>query len=234
VRARVVAIALAIALIPTLAAADTTDDQPELVRMRFVERGDWLTATTKLNKLFDSGAYDALGSGIPSTVVIRMWVYPQGSNEPIAFTALERSCVYDLWDEVYTLQLTDQTGKTKVKVKKRADALEQLTELADVQIAELALMPYDQVYQLAIEAELNPVSKETQAEVRRWLSKGTGEGLDHGSSFFGSFVSVFVNSKIPEADRVVLLRSQPFYRPKPQQASPPPQQSAPPTQGAPP
>jgi hypothetical protein len=209
----VVAIALAIALVPTLAIAE--DDAPEQVRMRFVERGDWLTATTKLSKLFDSGAYDALGSGIPSTVVIRMWVYPQGSNEPVAFTALERSCVYDLWDEVYTLQLTDVAGKTKIKVKKRADALEQLTDLTDVQIAELALMPYEQVYQLAIEAELNPVSKETQAEVRRWLSKGTGEGLDHGSTFFGSFVSVFVNSKIPEADRVVLLRSQPFYRPKP-------------------
>jgi hypothetical protein len=29
-------------------------------------------------------------------------------------------------------------------------------------------------------------------------------------------VSVFVNSKIPEADRVLRLRSQPFFRPKPQ------------------
>jgi len=51
--------------------------------------------------------------------------------------------------------------------------------------------------------------------VRRWLSQGTGGGLDRGGAFFGSFVSVFVNPKIAEADRVLRLRSQPFYRPKP-------------------
>jgi hypothetical protein len=65
-------------------------------------------------------------------------------------------------------------------------------------------------------AELNPVSAATMAEVRRWLSDGSGGGLDRGGSFFGSFVSVFVNLKLPAADRVVRLRSQPFFRPRPQ------------------
>jgi hypothetical protein len=51
--------------------------------------------------------------------------------------------------------------------------------------------------------------------VRRWLSQGTGGGLDRGGVFFGSFVSVFVNPKIADADRVLRIRSQPFYRPKP-------------------
>jgi hypothetical protein len=35
-----------------------------------------------------------------------------------------------------------------------------------------------------------------------------------GSSFFGSFVSVFVNPKIPVSDRTLKLRSQAFYRTK--------------------
>jgi hypothetical protein len=59
------------------------------------------------------------------------------------------------------------------------------------------------------------VSQETLAEVRRWLSNGSGGGLDRGGAFFGSFVSVFVNLKVPEADRVLRIRSQPFYRPEP-------------------
>ena len=63
--------------------------------------------------------------------------------------------------------------------------------------------------------DLNPVSPETLTEVRRWLSQGTGGGLDRGGVFFGSFVSVFVNPKIAEADRVLRIRSQPFFRPKP-------------------
>jgi hypothetical protein len=71
------------------------------------------------------------------------------------------------------------------------------------------------VFVLGMVVELNPVSQQTLAEVRRWLSLGTGGGLDHGGSFFGSFVSVFVNPKLPAADRVFRLRSQPFFRPKP-------------------
>ena len=67
----------------------------------------------------------------------------------------------------------------------------------------------------SLTVQLNPVSKETLAEVRRWLSQGTGGGLDRGGVFFGSFVSVFVNPKIADADRVLRIRSQPFYRPKP-------------------
>jgi hypothetical protein len=215
---RAVAAVAAIAALAVAAPAYADDDAPEQIHVRFVERGDWLTLTTKVNKLFDSAAYEALDSGFPSTVVIRMWVYPQGSTQPVAYTALERSAVYDLWDDVYVLQLEDSGGKTKLKIKKHADALEELTDLTDVEVAPLAILPTEQVFQLAIEAELNPVSKETLAEVRRWLSRGAGNDIDHNSTFFGSFVSVFVNSKIPEADRVLRLRSQPFFRPKPQGA----------------
>ena len=74
---------------------------------------------------------------------------------------------------------------------------------------------YDDIFYLGITVQLNPVSKETLAEVRRWISQGTGGGLDRGGVFFGSFVSVFVNPKIAEADRVLRIRSQPFFRPKP-------------------
>jgi len=199
--------------------ARADEDTIEQVHMRFVEETDVLTVETKLNKLFDSAAYEALDSGFLSTVVIRLFVYPQGSTSPVAYTELARSCVYDLWDEEYTIQLAEntfdgKTNKNKVKVKKHAEALQVLTDIEGMPIAALSDLPQGQVYLLNIEAVLNPVSKDTQAAVRRWLSQGTGGGLDRGGTFFGSFVSVFVNSKIPEADRVLRLRSQPFYRPK--------------------
>ena len=96
-----------------------------------------------------------------------------------------------------------------------ADALKLLTSLDEVPIARAADIPYEDHHVLAIEAELNPVSQQTLAEVRRWLTQGTGGGLDRGGSFFGSFVSVFVNPKVAAADRVIRIQSQPFYRPKP-------------------
>lgn len=207
--------ALLLALLALGAVATAEDDKPEVHKFRFIERGTNLTVTanpTPLAKLFDSAAYDALDSGFTSTVVIRIWIYPKGSTDPASFLLLQRQVVYNVWDEVFEMKID---GRAPIKEKRQSEALKKLTSIEDLPVARLANLPYDQVYLLAMQVELNPVSKETLAEVRRWLSQGTGGGLDRGGAFFGSFVSVFVNPKIPEADRVLRVRSQPFYRPKP-------------------
>lgn len=204
---------LVIALCASIAYAD--DDKPEVHKLRFIERGPNLTISanpTPLAKLFDGAAYEALKSGFTSTVVIRIWIYPKGSTDPVAFVLLQRQVLYNLWDEVFELRLD---GRPPIKEKRQSEALKKLVALDDVPVAKLVNLPYEQVYLLAMQVELNPVSKETLAEVRRWLSQGQGGGLDRGGAFFGSFVSVFVNPKIPDADRVLRIRSQPFYRPKP-------------------
>ena len=206
------AVVLALLVLTSLANAD---DKPEVHKFRFIERGQSLTITanpTPLAKLFDSAAYEALDSGFTSTVVIRIWIYPKDSTDPVAFVLLQRQVLYNLWDEVFELRID---GKAPIKEKRQSEALKKLTALDDLPVARLANLPYEQVFLLAMQVELNPVSKETLAEVRRWLSQGTGGGLDRGGAFFGSFVSVFVNPKIPEADRVLRVRSQPFFRPKP-------------------
>lgn len=211
-RARVIPVLVACAL----AAAAHADDKPVEHDLRFIERDDLLTIASlpdkgsPLAKLFDIGAYNALASGFTSTVVIRIWIYPRDSTDPVAFALYERKALYNLWDEVYELKIDGRI----MKEKRQADALKRLTSIEDLPISRLSVLPIGQEFQLAMQAELNPVSKETLAEVRRWLSQGTGGGLDRGGAFFGSFVSVFVNPKIPEADAVIRIRSQPFYRPK--------------------
>ncbi|MBA3821683.1 MAG: hypothetical protein H0X17_22555 [Deltaproteobacteria bacterium] len=195
--------------------ARADDEKPELYKMRFIERGQSLTVTANpspMGRLFDSAAYGALDSGFTSTVVIRIWIYPRDSSNPASFVLLQRQVLYNLWDEVFELRID---GKAPIREKRQSEALKRLTAIEDVPVARLASLPYGQVFLLAMQVELNPVSKETLAEVRRWLSQGTGGGLERGGAFFGSFVSVFVNPKIPEADRVIRIRSQPFYRPRP-------------------
>jgi hypothetical protein len=207
---------LAIVVLIALALpAHADDDKLEVQRMRFIERGTSLTATGNIAKLFDQAAYEQLSSGFPSTIQIGTAVYPRDSSEAIAYRVELRTVVYDLWDEQYVIRIEGPTGKRTRKVKYRAEALKILTALEDFPIARLVDSPYEQVFYLTLTVQLNPVSKETLAEVRRWLSQGTGGGLDRGGVFFGSFVSVFVNPKIAEADRVLRIRSQPFYRPKP-------------------
>ncbi len=206
------AASLALLLGPLAAAAD--DDKPIRQKMKFTETADHLLVTTKINKLFDSAAYEALGSGFESTILIRIWVYPKGTSEPVAFEALQRKVIYDMWGEVYEIQLDGPGGREKHTVKHQAEALKLLTTINALPIAEVGGIPLEKHHYVILVAELNPLSDETLAEVRRWLTKGAGGGLDRGGGFFGSFVSVFVNPKIAEADRVLRLRSQPFYRPK--------------------
>jgi len=202
-----------VALLLVSAIARAEDDLPEDVKMRFVEIGPDLTASVKIQKLFDQAAYQALSSGFPSTIVVNTFVYPKDEREPIAARQLVRSVVYDLWDEDYVIRL-DPTAKP-VKVKFQSEALKLLGSVDGMPVARLADLPYLDQYYLRMTVLLNPVDKKTLAEVQRWLSQGTGGGLDRGGVFFGSFVSVFVHPKIADADRVLELRSQLFFRPKP-------------------
>ncbi|CAN5118983.1 hypothetical protein BH11MYX1_BH11MYX1_06200 [soil metagenome] len=202
---------LALLLLSAIARAE--DDPPEDVKMRFVALGSDLTASVKIQKLFDQAAYQALASGFPSTIVVNTFVYPKDEREPVAARQLVRSVVYDLWDEDYVIRL-DPTTKP-VKVKYQSEALKLLGSVDSMAIARLADLPYMDQYYLRMTVLLNPVDKKTLAEVQRWLSQGTGGGLDRGGVFFGSFVSVFVHPKIADADRVLELRSQLFSRPKP-------------------
>jgi len=213
-----VRLAAALAVL-ALATAALADDSPEPQRMRFVENGSYLTVSTLppggIGKLFDTKAYEALKTGIASTVVIRILITPGDSDVPVAEQLIQRQVVYDVWDENFSVQLEQPGGTKKFKVKPHAEALKWLTVIDDLPVARLDVLPYDKVFVLKMVVELNPVSRETLTEVRRWLSQGNGGGLDRGGAFFGSFVSVFYNPKIAEADRILRIRSQPFFRPPP-------------------
>jgi hypothetical protein len=220
-RTRTLLATLALGLAWGLAAQGAAADDAGLEKqdMQFLERGSSIYLSASVTSLFDAAAYERLDYGLPATVVIRLWVYPEGHAKPTGFVLLHRQCVYDLWGETYQCAITGPSGRRNYKVKFKAEALKLLTSLDQVPIAAIADVPLEERHVVAAIAELNPVSKETMAEVRRWLSQGSGGGLDRGGSFFGSFVSVFVNLKIPEADRVLRVRSQPFYRPRPRPAA---------------
>jgi hypothetical protein len=209
------------AVLAIASAAYAEDDKPEIQPMKFNESGDYLTFSTirerghGIGSIFDFKSYDALGSGTASTLVIHIQIVPEGSDTPIAQQLLQRSSLYDVWDEQYVIQLEQRGTRKQVIVKTPAEALTRLTTLQDVPVARLDALPYDKHFVLRMVVELNPRSKEELAAMRRWLSQGTGGGIDRGGALFGSFVSIFYNPKIAEADRVLRIQSNPFFRVRP-------------------
>jgi hypothetical protein len=217
VRLALIAAVLAIA---TAARAADDEDKPEIQRMLFVESGELLTFSTVrgeggIGSVFDVKRYDALGSGTPSVLVIRIQIVADGTDTPVAEQVLQRTAVYDVWDERYILRLEQPGSKKQVIVKTPAEALTRMTALQDIPVARLDALPYDKVFVMRMVVELNPIPKEVLAELRRYLSQGTGGGIDRGGALFGSFVSIFYNPKMAEAERVLRIQSRPFYRARP-------------------
>jgi hypothetical protein len=199
-------------LAPSSALADD-DDQVRLRRMAFAERRGRLTVTTSFSELVDSRAFKRLSSGLPTTVLLRGWVYRDGGQVPIAFTLASIRVVFDLWDAIYTVTTDGPDGKLTRRFRSRIDVLESLTRLSRFPIANLTDVRVGPHYRLGLVVELNPRPAALLKETRRWLSKPAGrERLDISSSVFGSFVSIFVNPELSRAERVLRFRSQPFYR----------------------
>lgn len=199
----------------TAAGAARADDNIIAKRMWFGERRGKLAVSTTFTELLDQKAYERLNSGFATTVVARIYVYRKGRELPVSYALASFRVVYDLWDEVYVVRTDGPAGRQTRRYRTRAEALKTLTELRELPIADLGDIPRGANHYLAMSVELNPVSRELMAEMRRWLTKPAGTtSIDRSSSFFGSFVSVFVNPKLPEADRVIRIRSQPFFRPR--------------------
>ncbi len=210
---RLLGAALVVSAMALLGARAFADEEVVSSRMWFAERGDKLVVSTSFTDLLDEKAYERLSSGFATTIVVRIYVYKKNREMPVAMVMASFRAVYDLWDEVYVVRIDGPQGRDTRRFTRRADALKALTTFDRCPIATLAEIPRGPHHYMAMVVELNPVSKALMAEMRRWLTKPAGgASIDRGSSFFGSFVSVFVNPQLPEADRVLKFRSQPFYR----------------------
>lgn len=191
------------------------EDGVELRRMRFAERGGNLTVSVSFSELFDAAAYERLDSGIASLIVVRVYVYKKGEEMPVSFVLANIRIAYELWDKIYEVRIEGPLGVRELEFDRRSEAFKAITTLDRFPIAPLSRVSVGPHYFLGMVIELNPISRELLAEVRKWLSQRPGRSrLNAGSSFFGSFVSIFVNPKLAEADRIIKLRSQPFYRVK--------------------
>jgi hypothetical protein len=178
------------------------------------ERGKSLVVSVSFAAVFDTEILANMDSGFATNVVVRAYVFADGdATLPASLALATLRVVYDLWDEQYLVQIDDGRGRRRFVERTLADALRQVTTLELFPVAPLEQVPIGVVHFIGLIVEVNPVSPELLGEVRRWLAREADRPRDAGdSSIFGSFVSIFVNPRIPEADRVLKLRSQRFYR----------------------
>ncbi len=109
------------------------------------------------------------------------------------------------------------------------EAIWRAAVLVDFPVIDAARLRPGVAYVLAVRGDLNPISEDLLIEVRRWLvqpARGQRR-LGAGDSFFGSFVSIFVNPRIEDSERQVRFVSQPFAWAEVRPAPPPAQKPQP-------
>jgi hypothetical protein len=191
-------------------------DEPLPIRKTGLgHRGGQLTASVGLQDLFTPVERERLTSGFSTRVLIRVFLQHEGEQEPIAATFQRAEIVYDIWDERFRVRVTQGPGTDRTVELKTADqAITAATALVQVPLIERGQLQPGDRYFLAVRGDLNPLSQELQAELRRWLRQPAGvqrrPGAGGGDSFFGSFVTVFVNPRIEESERQVRFVSQTF------------------------
>jgi hypothetical protein len=170
---------------------------------RFTVDNSRVSVSVDVSDLIDENARRKLDSGLATTLVARAYLVREGSSRAEALAVQTIRTAYDLWDEVYVSELSGESGARVFRDKKREDAIHRIAWLS----LSFPLAP-NASYRVAWIVELNPVSKELLAQVRKWLSRPReGAPLD-AESYFGSFVSLFVNHKIGDAEKVLQFRTQ--------------------------
>lgn len=174
-----------------------------------------LVVSVGLQDLFGPRDVERLLSGFTTRVLIRVALVREDSNEAVAQAARWSEIVYDLWDEKLRVRISaDRADRPQVfEVRSGQAALDIATKLVEFPLAEVDKLDEAALYHVSLRADLNPVSEELVSNVRRWLSRPGGRA-GSGESFFGSFVSVFVNPHIEDSERMLGLVSQSFQLPR--------------------
>lgn len=168
-----------------------------------------LTITYSAADLMNQDALKKLDSGLPQRMVVQHFVYRGGRSEPIAAGGHGCKVVFDLWQALYRVEY-ERFGfaPSALAVRTRAEVIERCLIMRQFPLASAQDLTSAKRIYVGSLIELNPLSTTTVARIRRWLSRPRGEYNVETKSFFGSFVSLFVNDRIGTAERVLRLRSQ--------------------------
>jgi hypothetical protein len=175
--------------------------------VRTTRDGDDLLVSFSVTDLFDASAEAELESGLPTRVAVRMALRREGRSDAVRASIRLCQITYDLWDEVFHIQIRNESRTRWVDTTSRRDAIRSCTVIRDLRFA-VGSLPAGS-YRLEVVAELNPVSTQMLEGLREWLRvpSTTGGWGSGGNNFFGSFVAMFISRSFGEADRTLRFGS---------------------------
>lgn len=168
-----------------------------------------LSASFSFRDMLDDPAMQQkLASGLPTVIAMRAYVLRDGAPDPVALAVRTCRVVYDLWDEVYRIKVSDPAGDRDIAAFKQESVIRNCGEARDLVVADRSLLVAGKPHFLGVIAEVDPVSPQMLDQMRKWVSRPAGStGIGPGDALFGSFVGLFVR-QIGTAARTLRFRTQ--------------------------
>ncbi len=166
--------------------------------------------TVAYRDIVDAEIEAKLKSGIPTVLVLRAYLFEEGATNPLALTAKSCRVVFDPWDEVFRVQLTQPGGSSNVVSPNLEGVLRRCAEAQKLAVIDRSKLKLGGRYVLSGLVEVNPVSQEIIERIKKWVSRPTGATtIGAGDALFGSFVGLFA-ARIGAADRELKFKTQPL------------------------
>jgi hypothetical protein len=216
-RAVVVALlALVLALLPAGAGAQQQPPQqpshPAALpprRANYAWDGDLLRASFSYRDVLasDPVLMKKLSSGLPMTIAMRAYVYKEGEDTPVALAPRVCKVVYDLWDEVFRIHVSEPE-RERDQAAVLDGVLRICTEPQNLPVVRRNLLAPGAAYFLGVVVDVNPVSPEILDQMRTWMTRPTGStGIGPADALYGNFLQLFAR-QIPTSDRTLIFRTQ--------------------------
>jgi hypothetical protein len=174
----------------------------------------WAKALPQLSfnvrDMLRSQVREKLRSGLPQTIVTRIYVYNAEAKEPFAVAPLACRYTYDLWEDRYRVEYRLSSGWQLLMLKNlNENALPCITVWSlSVGVSHLYQTHRGQSIYFRIVTDFNPMSDKERAQVQRWLARGSVGRGNESDAFFGSIVGFFLARRVIKAERSVQFISQ--------------------------
>jgi hypothetical protein len=170
--------------------------------------GDLLRASFSFRDvLADPALMKKISSGLPMVIAMRAYLYPDGQDAPVALATRVCRVVYDLWDDVYRVHVSEQE-RERDQAAVLDGVLRICAEARDFAVVRRGILAPGQVYFLGVVVDVNPVSPQMIDQMRRWMSRPTGStAIGPADALFGNFVQLFAR-QIATSDKTLTFRTQ--------------------------
>lgn len=190
------------------------------VRFEWDQARKLLYVSLSIRDVVDASIQRKMKQGLPTTIVLTATLYRTGSSEPLATTAQTCKVTWHVWEEAFRIEITRPGGSRAQWTTTMEGVLRRCADIRRLLAGNGDQVPFGAPLYMHAKVQVNPVSKDLLAKIKRWVSRPTGTGTAApGDALFSTFTGLFLQ-RIGDADRELKFTTKtslPIVPPPPKQ-----------------